>query len=206
MSADEAKTGGAEPDREEAKTKAEDTGRRRIRRILIQPLLERGLTRPRNMRAEDFEIAKTRIADRLVWITDEIAETLVDMSGREAPSRSRDFPTEDWLNRTARELAKAHGIDVPVDLPKKVTTYLRSVAGRNAWENGPHHAMALYRWLMTHPGVPAGERACSDILAFAEEYDRDLAVNMREGGETWLEAYRQRRALVESLVYPDGRP
>lgn len=186
-----------------------DRGRRRLRRILIQPMLEKGLVRPKSMKARTFEDMQTRIADRLGWISDEIAGVLVDMAAREAGGANRnEFPAEERLNGWARDLAAAIGVTPPVDLPKKVTSYLASAAGRDAWARDPHEAMALYRYLTTMPGVPATDRARSQIRDWANEYDqrfRAASAKVEAGIASpddirWLERYRERRQLVQMLV------
>lgn len=187
----------------------QDSGRKRMRRILIEPMLEKGLVRPRSMKAGTFDVLQVRIADRLVWITDEIADVLVDMAAREAPGLDHnEFPTEERINGWARTLAAAMGIAPPIDLPKKVTSYLASAAGRDAWARNPHEAMALYRFLIDKPGVPGTEWARNQVRDFEEEYDRrsrDIERKVDAGTATpddyrWLDHYHDRRDLVRTLV------
>ncbi|MEM9369542.1 MAG: hypothetical protein AAGA26_00160 [Pseudomonadota bacterium] len=190
---------------------AQDRGRRRVRRVLIEPMLAKGLVRPKSMTAGAFNDLQTRIADRFGWITDEIAEVLVDMAAREAGGVARnEFPAEERLNGWARDLAPAMGVTPPIDLPKKVTSYLASAAGRDAWNRAPDEAMALYRFLTTNPGIPATDRARAQILEWAHEYDRRFitaSIKVEAGTASpdehrWLAGYRERRALVHALVFP----
>ena len=184
-----------------------ERNRKRLRAGLIEPLLTSGLTRPKAMRQADFEVLKIKICDRLWWVPDHLLDVLVDTFERDAAgARRAEFPNVARANDLARDLAKAHGIDAPLDLPRIVTSFMASRAGHDAWARDPHDAMALFWYLNKYRRPPNNSRAQDDIADAKSHYDNRFRTvtgkeDLDDREKDWLNWYKERRDLVNHLIF-----
>lgn len=189
--------------------------RDRVREAVIAPLEQMGLRRPGNMKVEDFEAMKARLAERLAWLSSEWHEPLVEIVSRNAGfARGREAgpnpAREIWPSEVAI-LNWAHTLQPMGRVTRLVGTYMRSRAGREAWERSPAEASVLENFLRQMGRPPELPGGADLIRAKGEELAGRLkaAGLRREQGEPWPEDdkllawWPRRKAWLDHLIHGD---
>lgn len=177
--------------------------RDRVRRVLIEPLLDMGLRKRKGLTAEDQAAFLDRIERRLAYLGEGHLATLVEVVARncEGPHRNL-WPAE------ASIVAWASGLEPPPDEDSRlVRSYLGSAAGLRAWSEGPAVAMAL-RWWLREYGRPPRDcdwdaiRAKAVSLAGTRQRfeERRVEGTLTPDEAAWLERWAATLDRVRSAV------
>jgi hypothetical protein len=178
-----------------------ESGETRVRRLLINGLLDTGMRRPKGQTVEDWDRSAQRICAALAHMDAcnlvTLREHLLVMGT--GPARDR-MPSEVTIRGLAEGLQPR-----PVEQAAVVASWLSSVEGPPALAGG--YAVELYRLLQRVKRPPtayemrkvreAGGQNGRRVQLIEERMGRDAA-----GAEdrAWLEAYRRDRQAVEALV------
>jgi hypothetical protein len=168
----------------------------RVRRLLVAPLEEEGMRRPRSRSAEAHQDWIARIARRVAYLSDAHLALLREVVGRNGQGKDRaEWPAELSI------LAWAHALEPPPDEDSRlVSSYLASAAGLRAWGEGPAVAVALRSFLRKW-GRPPADGDWSGIRKDAGVWLAEMAridEFLRHG--TASAAQRERRAVWDSTV------
>lgn len=111
-----------------------ESGRARVQRVLIKPLVELGMVRPNRMTVAQFVDFGARLQDKLAYMSEE------NLCGlRAALIRLASGKTRDQWPKEVTILSYAHGIQQP---PSRDNDYavsiMRSAMGRRAFAEGYH--------------------------------------------------------------------
>ena len=178
--------------------------RERVRRLLIDPLVARGLRKRKGVSAEDHALFLERVERRLAYLPEHHLATLVEVLERNADGANRTcWPGE------ASIVAWAAGLMPPPDANSRlVRSFLASAAGLRAWEEDPAVAVALWVYLRQF-GRPPLEGDWPGLRVQAREWlgKRARAVEARDAGRIgaeqagWLEASDALLDRVRGLVF-----
>jgi hypothetical protein len=179
----------------------------RVRRVLIGPLEARGLRRRKRATAAEHAAFLERLVRRLAYLGEDHLLTLAGVIERNAGGPDRaEWPAEVSIVNWAA------GLEVPPDEDERlVPSYLRSAAGRAAWEEGPEVAVALRAHLRRwhRPPMDGDHRAIRRQAAdWAHEQER-IAENIRAGRASAAqlaraEAWRATVDRVRSMVFANA--
>jgi len=172
-------------------------GRERVETCLIAPLREMGLRKQRRQTAEALEEMFERLRARLSYMSGSGLETLREAVLRQALGKARNlWPDEATIYGFARVLEAP-----PVTHSPLVVSYMRSAAGRAAWERCEFEAAALLSYLKRF-GAP-GQYSWRQIEEMAAERRERLAraeqYTPAKAEALWREWQAERR-MVERLV------
>lgn len=170
--------------------------RDRVRRVLIEPLLDMGLRKPKARSAEDQAAFLARVERRLAYLGEGHLATLVEVVARNGDGAQHNvWPAE------ASIVAWAAILEPPPDEDSRlVRSYLGSAAGVRAWGEAPAVAVALRRYLREH-GRPPRECDWAGIREQARRWVAEMQridERRREGSMTAEEA--QRAELWEATL------
>lgn len=181
--------------------------RTRVRKLLIEPLEAMGLRRKRNVRAEDHAKAVERLVEALAYMSPDGLAALRSVVERLADGPLRnEWPPELVVKRFA------WGIEQPPPRTDRlVTSYMRSAAGKRAWEECPFLASELVRYLLRWRRPPL-DPAWDGMRARAAERRRDFGAAERreeegrdsEADRQVLAEWRGVRERVRALVFDRG--
>lgn len=182
-------------------------GRTRVRTLLIEPLEAAGMRRKGNVTEAAHRERMGKLAERLAHMTPAGLEAL-----RQVVSRLGEGPRRDVWPSDLVIIRYAEGIEKPpAGADRLLTSYMRSAAGRAAWERSPFEAAELARYLVRFRRPPPGDDAFRTLRAKAAERARDLAAagRRREEGRASeddlreLQAWDSACARVQALVFPN---
>lgn len=122
-------------------------GAQRVRQIVIDWLVERGVKRPKRTTVEAEAKMLNRLSERCGYLADAQLVTLREAWFELAGLCKGCWPSEATL------VGQAHGIAMPpLEYSVKVLSYMQSMAGADALEKD--EAVELLDWLLRNPGVP----------------------------------------------------
>jgi len=182
-----------------------ETNRGRVRRILWQPLEDLGMKRARKQTETARQEMKDRVADWLVWMSDEGLEVLTETVERHARGAlGNEWPSEITMRSFAR------GIEREPE-PRLVRSWMASAAGRAAWEQSPVLAVAVHAYLAAKRRPPndwdmrglereARERAADDARA----RDRVRTGRATDDDRRMIAALERRVAEVKAIVFGEA--
>lgn len=177
----------------------------RVQAALIDPLTEIGLRRAQGVTVEQHAAFIARLAMRLAYLDEEPLGVLREVVVRNAQGPRRDvWPSE------ASILSWAHALQPPpAGDSRLVVSYMRSAAGRRAWEEAPELALALQRHLR-QAGRPPLEHDWRLLREQARDWSRrrGLLAERRERrgpvpeDEQWLAALADELEAVRARIWP----
>jgi hypothetical protein len=181
------------------------SGRAKVRALLIEPLVQAGLQRPKGKdhNVDTHAAFLDRLQDRLSYLDADLLVTLqeVVLTHAEGPARNL-WPA------LATIINNAHRLRQPPDDERHImTTWLRSIEGPRALEGG--YLVELHSFLRKHGRPPSDFDMKAIRLGAAENQRRVTRVaeliaagrgDSRADDLAWLDAYRQRQAYCEALV------
>lgn len=188
------------------------SGKARVREVLIGPIEAEGLRKRRETTRDQHGEFLEALAGRLAYMTEEGLRTLRPFILQNAGGKGRNtWPGLAPIANMAEAIERR-----PVELNEGCVRYMRSAAGRRAWEVSPARAVALVRYLFTtkRPPSAGGE---VQISRWQDEYERGerRVLEFIDNGKAdandraWHENYRQMvdraRALVEGVELPGER-
>lgn len=129
-------------DDEDERERAE-SGRMRVRRLLIEPLARAGLRRRPRVSAEEHDAALRRVEERLAYLGEAELGVLAEIVERSAGGEARNlWPDEVSVRNWAAQLRPP-----PAEDSRLVVSWMGSAAGRRAWDEGEEVAVALCKHL-----------------------------------------------------------
>lgn len=182
-------------------------GRTRVRTLLIEPLEAAGMRRKGSVSLDAHRERMGKLAERLAHMTPAGLEAL-----RQVVSRLGEGPRRDVWPSDLVVLRYAEGIETPPPPSDRLlTSYMRSAAGRAAWERSPFEAAELARYLSRFRRPPPGDAAWRALRERAAGRAGDLAAAQRRRAEEraseddlrTLDAWEAGRARVQTLVFPN---
>ena len=162
--------------REEAATQA--PGKARVRQILIEPLEQMGLRRPKGAKAGDHAERVERLVERLAYMSPPGLQALLAALERLAGGAlGNEWPSDLVVLRVA------WGIEPPPPaLDRLFTSYLASAAGQRAWAESPQLAAELATHLATRRRPPL-DHEWDGMRARASARRRELLMAARRETE-----------------------
>lgn len=172
---------------------------------LLDPLARLGMAKPRKVSAEAHADMLGRLKRHLAYMTPEELDMLAAHVERFAGGKAKnEWPAEITIRNLARLIRPSPGGNA-----RLVESYMRSAAGRRAWDQGPGHAVALAAFLAAKDRPPY----VHDARLIAEEGEdldrrarfrgRRLAEGRADGVDREQEdAWRREVARVRGLVFP----
>lgn len=169
-------------------------GKNRVRLVLIDPLVSRGMVRKRGRSVEDHQKMLDSLAARLAYMDADRLAALAEVVERQAEGpRKNIWPAEVSITNWARRLQEP-----PASASRLVRSYLQSGAGDAAVSGG--YLVELFQYLKKY-GAPPNDYSLKTIRESAEvnrrtcasiERDRDAG---RAGSRdlTWLQGYMDTR-------------
>lgn len=180
---------------------AEESGRARVRRLLVGRVQEAGLVRARGVTAEAHQAAMGKLAEHLAYMSAENLQTLAEVVIDNAGGRSgNEWPAETLVRSWAQALQPA-----PPQRHRIVTSWLASVEGPKAEAAG--HLVELYRFLLLRRVPPgpydlrriteeAAENARRRVL-IRDRVARDCAT---DEDRRWLAEYLRHEAEARAVI------
>lgn len=145
-----------------------ESGRARVRRLLIDPLIGAGLKRHPRMKDDAYKAMLDRLAGKLAYLGDEQLGGLVDLCVRMAQGkRCNVWPDEVSICKWAYRMQAP-----PTNLSEYAPSLMRSEMGRRARALGYH--VELF-WLACRIGPPPSKYELSRLMAKAEANRRKMA-------------------------------
>ena len=181
-------------------------GRTRVRTLLVEPLEAQGMRRKASVTVEAHRERMGKLAERLAYMSPSGLQAL-----REVLARLGEGPRRDVWPSDLVILRYAEGIETPPPAGNRLlTSYMRSAAGREAWDRSPFEAAELARYLVRVKRPPPGEDARRGIRNRAAERAKDVASAERRRGQgrasdddlRLLAEWETGRARVHALVFP----
>lgn len=168
----------------------------RVRRVLIEPLQAQGLRRRRGVTAGDHAAWLDRLARRLAYLGEGHLAVLAESIAANAGGADRaEWPSEVSICNWAAALETPPDEDL-----RLVPSYLRSAAGRSAWEEGPEVAVALRAHLRRFRRPPVGGDWPMIRKQAAEWAHRQaLIAEALQAGRATAEQVAQRDAWVATV-------
>ena len=176
-------------------------GKARVRRVLIDPLVDRGMVRKRGVTVEDHDRFLDGLAARLAYMSEANLSALseVVVIYAEGPKKNQ-WPVDVSICNWARRLQEP-----PASVSRLVRTYLQSGAGRAAKEGG--YLVELFFYLKKH-GAPPNAYSLSEIRRKGEDNaSRRRLIRERKGRGTarqsdldWLQFYLETRTRVLDII------
>jgi len=170
---------------------AQEGPRARVRRLLIEPLVEQGMSRKRSMSVAEHERCLDKLTDYLGYLSDANLAAIGDLVVRFAEGERKNiWPDVVTIRNWAWRLQ---------DPPPRVSPYpasvMRSAMGRRAFDDG--YAVELYR-IARRLGPPPGKYVIAKLRDEARENRRrrDLIAERQARGAAapddlaWLERYQ----------------
>lgn len=185
----------------------EAPARTRVRKLLIEPLAEKGLNRANGATVEQHAAMTERLVRRLAYMSPEGLRMLEEQVEQLAEGKRRDrWPAEVTVVNLARRIERP-----PAAESRIVPSYMRSAAGRRAWEEDPLLAAELLRHLLS-TRLPPADWQWAKMREAAEYRRRRIAgarMRREEGRETEEDARRldewaREREQVRAWVF-DGK-
>lgn len=181
-------------------------GKARVREVLIDPLVNAGMTRHGKMTVEQEAAMIERIVSRLAYMGEDALAALREVVEAHARGRSRDaWPSELFILNSARRIEAP-----PATVSRLVRSMLQSASGDAAEAGG--YLVELFRYLRRH-GRPPTETYCHDLIrAQAEDNqrrrarirrDRDRGA-VRSSDQIWLQHYHADRDRVMQIRRATG--
>ena len=129
----------AENKDQEAQGTVQISNRERVRQVLISPLTEWGMVRPKRMTQAEFAAMQGRLAEKLAYMTDANLRGLLELVTRHAAGPDRNcWPAEVSIYSWAGGLQQR-----PARENDYVKSLMRSAMGRNARALGYHVELFL---------------------------------------------------------------
>lgn len=180
----------------------------RVRRVLIDPLVDRGLRKQKKFDRDGQAAFLDRIATRLSYMSAPGLEALIEaVEARAGGAHQNVWPDEISIVNAARAIEPPPPIN-----SRMICSYMASAAGRAAFDRDPCEAVALLGWFQTmyRPPSPgeAGAHTWEHIREkAAERRDRAAALNLRAADGTitvadraWLSQHHELLDLAARLV------
>ncbi len=195
------------PRNDEDEPERGESGRMRVRRVLIEPLARAGLRRRPRVTAEEHDAALRRLEERLAYLGKGDLIVLVEIVERSAGGDARNlWPDEVSIRNWAAQLCPP-----PDEESRLVISWLGSAAGRRAWDEGEEIAVALRKHLR-RAGRPPSDFDWTRIRREAAEWaHRRLVVAERiESGTAgdadldWSDGLIRAIGEVRHLVFGAG--
>lgn len=178
-----------------------------VRERLFDPLEAGGMQRRKRTSAAAHDAMKEKLARWLSYLTGEELDLLRQTLERYAGGPAKnEWPGEVAIKNLARVIRENDE-----DLERLVRSWMRSAAGRRAWDRGPGHAVAELRFLRAKKRPPYTLDRL-DLEVEGDDLDRDARIRDERrarglGGTREDEAAARWRAAVEEakrLVFPHG--
>ncbi|MEL6218887.1 MAG: hypothetical protein AAFR79_10525 [Pseudomonadota bacterium] len=179
----------------------------RVRECLIQPLVEDGLRKARNTRADKHDEFLKRLERDLDWMTAEGLTALRHSVLEKAEGERRNL----WPSyATVWNIARV--IEHPPDKRREmVLSWMRSNAGVRAWDLSPWHAVALHWYLETfgpaNRGGSGESFATRKINEKADQLTRTvnrLRACTDADSSAKLEDLERQAGVVRKMVFPNA--
>lgn len=182
-------------------------GKERVRRVLIDPLVVKGMQRRPGQTVADHGVFLENLEARLAYMSAENLAALSDVVELHAGGRAKNrWPTEVSICNWARRWQKP-----PASQSRLVRTYLQSAAGRAALAGD--YVVELFDHLKRHGNAPTAKYETDMIKARADENRRARAVyerrrdrglaDRRELAE--LEAHAHKLAICKEIIQQKER-
>ena len=180
---------------------ARRNGKVRVQSWLIEPCEKRGLCKPNNMKAGDYQAYCKMLCDDLAYASEATLAALVEVVCLNAGGKGRDrWPPAAWI------VTQARSIEVP---PAKDSGFIRRLVaahGTDALRVGRLVALVVYSTRAR--SWPSGEYAWSQIDKMAADHRRNmtlLAEAERDGRAKHelaqrVDWYRKREAELIALL------
>lgn len=173
--------------------------RARVRRLLLDPLERDGFRKPAKISDDDFKKALGRLADALVYMSDQSLEVMYDMMRSKGQGKGRDI----WPPRASFYAIAEMVEPCPLEKVPSLRGWFRSNAGPVAVENDT--LVEVLTYIQTHKKPPMSEGARKQIHHDARERRHFVEVARRRVADgtatkderdklSWLDA-RQAVAL-----------
>lgn len=187
-------------------------GKKRVREYLIEPLEADGMARTAKTVA-DHEAFLQKLESALCYLGQVELVSLSDTIRRGAAAcakcRARDgWPSLVTIRNWAHDLRPR-----PAGYSPKVTSWMRSSAGRRCWLEDPCIAVSAVRYLVKYPGVPTADNGgMRTVRDWAEKLHRDLSIargRVTDGvaddaDRDFIDMVERQSAVAKGLVYPEG--
>lgn len=185
-----------------------EAGKAQALELVVEPLKRDGMRKPHRMRTPDYEAFLDQVAGRLAHLTPEGCATARGLIF-EVAAGSRKTVWPELL-----EIAGiGHAVEPrPLGLNDGARRFLRSAAGRAAWDAGEPRAVALCRYLerMKRPPIDAG--GWRQIDGWQAEIVQRLAALERaeahgfatERELAWREHHRAAVSKARAYIFEEG--
>lgn len=173
-------------------------GRAKVRRLMWDRLDEAGVGRPKGWTLDQYAGWRTRMADRLAYMSAENLETLAETIIDNAPAAR--CPSETVIRQWAKGLEPP-----PVEEARLVTSWLASVEGPAALAGG--FEVELFRHLRG-TGKPPSPYDMTRIRREASDNHRQVQIltersersTIQPHDRDWLEAFQRDRDRVRRII------
>ena len=177
-------------------------GKEKVKAIVINPLVARGMARRSSQKVAEFEAMQESLAARLAYMDEGNLIVLAEMIERLAEGKSHNlWPAEVTICNWARKLQPP-----PPSESRLVRSYLQSGAGHRAYDEG--YLVELFEYLKRMGIPPTSEYALTTIrdkamanarqrLIIAERMANGSAEPLEQG---WLRAYNEQLARCKDIM------
>jgi hypothetical protein len=179
------------------------SGRARVRRVLVAPLVGDGLERQPKVSVTEHAAFLEKLVDRLSYLDEAALRVVAECTLRlaDGPRHNR-WPSFATIWGVAQRVCRQ---PEPDEARHIMTTWLRSIEGPIAQAGG--YLVELHGWLRKH-GIPPRDYDMRQIRAGADENARTLArlqarIDRGEAAPSdvdWVTGYLRSRAYCEALV------
>ncbi|WP_306150629.1 hypothetical protein [Roseovarius sp. MMSF_3281] len=180
-------------------------GKARVWAVLIEPLKERGMVRPRSMSVADEAAMLDRVAARLAYMSVDALEALAEVVEANATGKGRDcWPKEVSISNWARRIQAP-----PVTVSRLVRSYIQSEGGKAAQAGG--YLAELFSYLRKHGRPPTPY--CLDEMRQAADANRSRRARIEREAErglastadlAWLEGHVRAQERAQELFDAKG--
>lgn len=181
--------------------------RDRVRAEVIGKLIDFGLRPARGVSKEAFEARLDRLAVALVYLEPKDFRAAIVAIRGAATGPNRDvWPTDAVIFNQVRPFCRHIGVS------KMVASYMRSEAGRAAWQRQPVEAHSLFRFMRASGRVPgvqdwdrikADARGLLDRIAAADRDQYADELSLRQDAEQLLSFWKKQKRWLSELIFHD---
>jgi hypothetical protein len=177
-----------------------ETKRDRVRRLLIQPLTEKGFKKPGNVKADGHRVVLDKLADDLAYMSDHSLHVLHDMLKSKGQGRDHDV----WPARATVLFLAEHIQPRPVEELPGLLRWFKSVEGPKAAREGTLVETWAYFRKYKRPPIHAQrqilEEAQSNRRKLELSRDRMRRNVARPEDVEFVERYQKRLAYCQKIV------
>lgn len=182
----------------------QDAGEKRVRELLVEPLLDRGLIRPSGMTIEAFEKMCTKLCQKLWYMSDlNLSATEEEVAKLPGGANADRFPIANII------LEKAADIQPPTENNSNlIRAFFAHEKGRTAVEES--YGPEILKWLLKNRRWPSdltitkAREASSDHISRQKSIERRMAdgQEISPDDEMFRGARMDRQRRCEALIAP----